>query len=58
MATLGNVTGKAKKGQLSSIADAKSPTDLNTLTLPVQKEYLKSQGLDLKGNKPALIDRV
>lgn len=50
--------GKAKKGQLSSIADAKSPTDLNTLTVPVLKEYLKSQGLDLKGNKPALIDRV
>jgi hypothetical protein len=43
---------------LSSIAEAKYLTDLNTLTVPLLKDYLKAHGLDLKGNKPALVERV
>jgi hypothetical protein len=50
--------GKSKRGQLASIADAKTAADLNTLIVPLLKEYLKTHNLDLKGNKPALVDRV
>jgi hypothetical protein len=50
--------GKAKKGQLGSVDDAKSVADLMTLIVPVLKAHMKKAGLDLKGNKAALVDRL
>jgi hypothetical protein len=50
--------GKAKKGQLGSVNDAKSVDDLMTLTVPILKAYMKEAGLDLKGKKAALVDRL
>lgn len=38
--------------------DAKSVADLMTLTVPIMKAYMKEAGLDLKGNKAVLVDRL
>jgi hypothetical protein len=50
--------GKAKKGQLGRVEDAKSPADLETMTVAALKEWLKAQKLDLKSNKAVLVERA
>ncbi|GAQ82597.1 hypothetical protein KFL_001170010, partial [Klebsormidium nitens] len=49
---------KAKRGDLTSLSEARCAQDLQRLTVAVLKEHLKAAKLDLKGKKDELVDRL
>jgi hypothetical protein len=49
---------KAKRGVVSNLSEARCAQDLHSLTIPTLKEQLKAAGLDLKGKKDDLVQRL
>lgn len=50
--------GKAKRGSIGSVEEARVSQDLDTLTAAALKKWLKDGGHDVKGKKRDLVDRV
>jgi hypothetical protein len=49
---------KAKRGAVSNLPKARCAQDLQSLTIPILKEHLKAAGLDLRGKKDDLVERL